>query len=299
MRPVAAIDMGTNSTRLLIREAGGRELEREMHITRLGQGVDQTGELAEQAIVRTLRVLGDFKRLLERHAVERLRVTATSAARDAKNREAFFQAVRRELRCEPELLSGQDEARLSFLGARLGMAREQGPFLVFDIGGGSTEISVGSDQVDASCSLDLGSVRISERFLHGDPPSTEELESAYQTAHRAFAAERQRLAPERAREWLGLAGTVTSLAALAAGVARYQPEVTHGFTLERARIEAMFQRLARIRTSRREKLLLEPKRAETILGGVVVLRALLDALGARRIRASERDILDGLAASLL
>ena len=171
---VAAIDCGTNSTRLLVSE-DGRPLERRMRITRLGQGVDATGRLAPEAVERTLGTLRQYRQVMDQLGVERVRVTATSAARDAENRAELVDAVESVVGVHPELLSGEEEGRLSFLGATSGLDPAEGPFLVVDIGGGSTELVVGTEEPTGVVSVDVGCVRLTEKFLHGDPPAPEEL----------------------------------------------------------------------------------------------------------------------------
>src|SRR5687767_3510158 len=180
MSTVAAIDCGTNSIRLLVGEAhsgcsGITTLERLMRITRLGQGVDATGGLAPDAIERTIEVLMEFRVVLDRFGVERVRMIATSAARDAANRDVFFDAAEAAIGVRPELLGGEEEGRLAFLGATAELEPAQGPFLVADIGGGSTEFVVGTSEPEGVVSIDVGCVRLTEKFLHSDPPAPEEL----------------------------------------------------------------------------------------------------------------------------
>jgi exopolyphosphatase/guanosine-5'-triphosphate,3'-diphosphate pyrophosphatase len=295
---VAAIDIGTNSVRLLIVGADGAELTREMHITRLGQGVDQTGSLADTAIERTTGVLASFARELERHGTKKLRITATSAARDADNRDVFFDQVRAIIGSKPELLSGSEEARLSFFGATASLTDKPGPFLIFDIGGGSTEFARGTSTPEAFLSLDVGAVRITERYLSSDPPAPRELVRATSAVRELLARVTSALNPDGSETWVGLAGTVTTFAAHAAGLGHYDPRVTHGMRLERDPVAAFAERLWASTTQQRRPLLMEPKRAEVIVGGAVVLLAIFDHFELDEIVTSERDILDGLVASL-
>jgi exopolyphosphatase / guanosine-5'-triphosphate,3'-diphosphate pyrophosphatase len=298
MSSVAAIDIGSNSVRLLIVGADGAEKCREMHITRLAEGVDRSGRLAEAAMARTLEVLEVYGALIGRHAAERVRVTGTSAARDAQNRDQFFERVERALGKAPELLSGGAEAALAFAGATADRAPAEGPFLTLDIGGGSTEFAFGSSEPEHSISLDIGCVRISERFLHGDPPSPVELAEAGAFIRSLLERVEREVPCRRAQTWLGLAGTVTSLGARDAGLTRYDPSVTHGYRLARTRVEALHAELAARDLEGRRQLLLEPKRAGVIVGGSIILVQVMRWFGLEQIVVSERDILDGLAASL-
>jgi exopolyphosphatase/guanosine-5'-triphosphate,3'-diphosphate pyrophosphatase len=299
MSSVAAIDIGSNSVRLLIVGPDGGELSREMQITRLAEGVDRSGRLAEAAMTRTLDVLASYGALIRRHGAERVRVTGTSAARDAQNRDEFFARVERAIGRAPELLSGGAEAALAFAGATAGRAAEQGPFLTLDIGGGSTEFAFGTSSPEHAISLDIGCVRITERFLLEDPPSPRELAEGGAFVRSLLERVEREVPCRRARTWLGLAGTVTSLAARDAGLTRYDPSVTHGYRLTRARVEALHAELAARDLAGRRELLLEPKRASVILGGSLILVEVMRWFELDHIVASERDILDGLAASLL
>ena len=295
---VAAVDIGTNSVRLLITDARGKTLERHMQITRLGQGVDVNQRLSPDAITRTLRVLAEYGALIDKHDVTRVRAVATSAARDAANSGEFFGQAENSLGVRPELLSGEDEATLSFRGATTGLDAAQGPFLVIDIGGGSTEFVLGTLAPEALISVPLGCVRMSERHLASDPPTGPEL-AACDADVRAVLAEVRRAIPiERARETIGLAGTVTTLAALQLDLRQYAPERTHHFRLTREHVEAQYARLRGVSAAGRRGMLSEPKRAEVILGGVIVLRNILEVFALTSVLVSETDILDGLAASL-
>jgi exopolyphosphatase/guanosine-5'-triphosphate,3'-diphosphate pyrophosphatase len=290
----AGIDIGTNSVRLLICAPDGQEKVREMCITRLGQGVDQTGELAPEAIDRTLAVLGQYAALLAEHRPYVLRMTATSAARDSRNRDVFFDAVTKLLGQAPELLPGNEEARLSFLGACTGLDTELGPFVIFDIGGGSTEFAFGSQRPERFISVNMGGVRVTERHLHTDPPTLEEIAKAETTIDALLDQVANVVQPQLGRTWLGLAGTVTSFAAHAAGLQTYDPSITHGFQLTRDHVNAFTEVLLATPTEQRRALLLEPKRAAVIVGGALVLRRIFQRFELQSIRVSERDILDGL-----
>lgn len=298
MGSVGAIDIGTNSVRLLILADDGSTLEREMVITRLGQGVDRTGSLHLEAIARTTEVLRAYRALLDKHRVARVRATATSAARDASNRELFFSEAEAALGTRPELISGEEEATLSFRGATSGLAPELGPFLVLDIGGGSTEFVLGQVAPEALISVPLGCVRMTERCIHSDPPTAAEL-AACEDATRAVLADVKREVPvQRARLMIGLAGTITSLASLAAGSMRYDPAVTHHSRLQRQVVRALCERLAGVTIAKRRAMLAEPKRAEVLVAGAVVLHTIMQELAVDELMVSESDILDGLAASL-
>lgn len=299
MSAVAAIDIGSNSIRLLITGSTGEELCREMHITRLAEGVDRTSRLAPAAIERTMAVLSSYAALIRRHDARRLRVTGTSAARDAQNRDDFFERVEATLGARPELLSGEAEAALAFAGATQRRSAADAPFVTLDIGGGSTEFAYGTDKPERSMSLDIGCVRITERFFAAsDPPAPAELAAAREfirgLLHRVDAEVR----PRAAKTWLGLAGTVTSLAARAAGLTQYDPSVTDGYSLSRSRVESMHTELSQLREAQRADWLIEPKRASVILGGSIILDEVMQFFDLPAITVSERDILDGLVASL-
>lgn len=298
MSNVAAIDIGTNSVRLLILDSAGAELVREMNITKLGQGVDNTKALHPDAVDRTIQVLSTYGGLLKQHAVARLRATATSAARDASNRDHFFELVAKSIGQAPELISGDEEARLSFQGATAGLSAELGPFMVFDIGGGSTEFARGTTAPEQHISVNMGGVRITERYLHSDPPTGSEVHSAREHIRELITEVRSAVDAKGVRTWLGLAGTVTSFAAYAANLTTYDPSVTHGFVLSKEVIRAFCAKLLAIPTAERAGLLLEPKRAGVIVGGALVLDEIITQFDLDRIVTSERDILDGLAESI-
>jgi exopolyphosphatase/guanosine-5'-triphosphate,3'-diphosphate pyrophosphatase len=295
---VAAVDIGTNSARLLITDHGGRELERRMHITRLGEGVDATGALGQSAIERTVAVLSEYGAAIAKHSVERVRAVATSAARDARNSRDFFDAAETALGTRPELLSGETEALLSFRGATAELPGDTGPFLVIDIGGGSTEFVLGHAEPQAAISLNVGCVRLSERHLASDPPSSAELEACLSDVGAELARVRAVLDPKQARLVVGLAGTVTALSALHLGLERYDAVRTHHSRLSRTTVEALFGRLSKSTLAQRRALLVEPARASSIVGGAAVLVRILRDLELDELLVSEHDILDGLAASL-
>jgi exopolyphosphatase/guanosine-5'-triphosphate,3'-diphosphate pyrophosphatase len=310
---VAALDCGTNSTRLLIADGGGRVLEREMRITRLGEGVDATHRLSAEAIGRTVAVLEDYRKMMGDHGVGRARLVATSAARDAANADQFLARAEEATGVAPELLSGPEEGRLSFAGATatLPAGDRGGPVLVVDIGGGSTELVVGTvpaspaggaeaGPIDA-ISLDIGCVRITERFFHHDPPSADERRAAEAEVARQMARARSAL-PALAPDGLliGLAGTVSTLAALELGLAHYDRDRIHHALLSADQVEGWLARLAgEDRAARLRRPGMVEGRADVIVGGVLVLAAAMAGFGRDRCLVSEDDILDGLVATLL
>jgi exopolyphosphatase/guanosine-5'-triphosphate,3'-diphosphate pyrophosphatase len=304
MTVVASIDIGTNSTRVLVaRPVDGKLdiLDRRNTITRLGQNVGATGRLAEDAVERTLACLRDYRASLDEHGVERLRVAATSASRDAANRDEFFDAVGDVVGARPELLSGEDEGRLSFVGATGDLDPALGPFLIVDIGGGSTEFILGTDHVEGVLSVDVGCVRLTEKFLDHDPPLAEELTACISFAD-AYLDDVMREIPgsAEARTLVGLAGTITTVAAVEIGLATYDREAIHHFVLTRDAAEDVFRTLAtESRADRIHNPGLEEARADVIVGGCCVLVALFRRFGFDEMIVSEADILDGLALSLV
>ncbi|MDH3704845.1 MAG: exopolyphosphatase, partial [Acidimicrobiia bacterium] len=234
---VAAIDCGTNSTRLLIGD-GTHQVDRRMHITRLGEGVDASGRLRDDAIERVRLVLDQYAAAMQTHGVSKVRMTATSAARDADNRDDFFAVAEAAVGVRPELLSGPEEAQLSFDGATAELDPLDGPFLVVDIGGGSTELAVGADRCEAARSLDIGCVRLTERYVEHDPPRPEELLACLSITE-AHLDEAMRELPvlAGARQFVGLAGTVSTAAAVEQGLATYDRDAIHHFRLTRAATE--------------------------------------------------------------
>lgn len=300
---VASIDLGTNSTRLLVARPRGEALDtldRQNTITRLGQGVGATGRLADDAVERTLATLRGYRDVLDEHGVERVRAAATSAARDAANRDQFFDAVESTIGVRPELLSGDEEGRLSFVGATSDLDRAQGPFLIVDIGGGSTEFIVGTDGVEGVMSVDVGCVRLTEKFLEHDPPRPEELTAciSYTDAHLDDVV-REVPGVTEARTLVGLAGTITTVAAVEIGLATYDRDAIHHFRLTHEAAEDVFRTLAtESHADRLHNPGLEAARADVIVGGCCVLVAIFRRFGFDEMIVSEADILDGLALSL-
>ncbi len=298
--PVAAIDMGTNSTRLLVHD-GENTIERLMTITRLGQDVDRTGRLADEAIERVLSCLRTYKAVMDQHGVTRVRAVATSAARDAANRDEFFTAVHDVIGVEPELLSGFDEGKLSFRGATADLDPADGPFLVFDIGGGSTEFAFGTDEAEAAMSLDIGCVRLTEKYVEHDPPRPEELVACLSIteAHLDDVA-RQMPQIAHAATFVGLAGTVSTAAAVELGLAEYDRAQIHHFALTKEAAEDVYRTLVtEARDDRIHNPGLEEARADVIVGGMCILVCVMRYFDIEELVVSEADILDGLVFSLL
>jgi exopolyphosphatase/guanosine-5'-triphosphate,3'-diphosphate pyrophosphatase len=299
MSRVAAIDLGTNSTRLLVADVEDGQIsdvERETRITRLGEGVDERRRLLPVPIARVRNVLSDFRRTLEALGAERALVIATSAMRDAENGEAFLGEIEWSYGFPTRLLSGHDEAMMMFRGVTSERDLEQGTVII-DVGGGSTELVAGGpDGVRWHDSLDIGSVRLTERFLESDPPTPAELD-ACATAARALLAER---VPDEIRKdtraAVGVAGTITSLAALALGLEEYDRNRVHGFELSAGALEEQLERLASVPVDERKQMRpLDPDRAPVIVGGAVIAREALSFFGLDVLEISERDILDGVA----
>jgi exopolyphosphatase/guanosine-5'-triphosphate,3'-diphosphate pyrophosphatase len=316
MARVAAIDCGTNSIRLLVADvtehedgtADLRDVHREMRIVRLGEGVDATKRLSVAALRRTRDALADYTMICRRKGAERVRMVATSATRDAGNRDEFFAMTRDILGVEAEVISGDEEARLSFTGAVGDLEPADGPFVVSDIGGGSTELVVGTwdgkrAEVTGALSVDVGCVRITERCLPSDPPTAEEVALAKAFAEGALQPAFDAVPVSQARTWVGVAGTITTLSALAQGLPEYDSERTHLSRLSRADIGRTADEL--LRASKEERAanpVIHPGRVDVIGGGALITEVLADKLartaGISELLVSEHDILDGIALSL-
>lgn len=317
MSRVAAIDCGTNSIRLLIADvtvrddgtAWLRDVYREMRVVRLGQGVDASGMLAPEALARTKDALRDYATMAVRKGVESARMVATSATRDAANRDEFFAMTREVLGAEAEVITGDEEARLSFTGAVGDLDSDQGPYLVADVGGGSTELVLGDwdgsrATVRAARSVDVGCVRLTERCLHSDPPTAEEVANAERFATETLARAFDAVPVAEAGTWVGVAGTVTTLAAVSMGLGTYDPERIHHATLSLEQVRQTCARLLAMSHAERTKVAaMHPGRVDVIGGGAIVVRALAEQLAQRAgitdMLASEHDILDGIALSLV
>jgi exopolyphosphatase/guanosine-5'-triphosphate,3'-diphosphate pyrophosphatase len=302
MSIVAAIDCGTNSLRLLVTDLIGaeqRDLHREMRVVRLGEGVDRTGSLAPQAIDRTRAALVDYARTCTELGVERTRMVATSASRDADNSHEFHSMVVDVLGVEPEVISGDEEAALSFIGATRVLDPADGPFLVIDIGGGSTELVVGSDTVIGSRSVDVGCVRLTERHLRGDPPTPAQIAAAEADIDAAIQDLRADVPVVVARTVIGLAGSVTTVAALARGLTTYDRDRIHRSRVSRAEVEKVAGELLSMTRADRAALgPMHPGRVDVIGAGALILRTLIDRLDLPDVLVSEADILDGIAWSI-
>ena len=282
---VGVVDLGTNSTRLLVADVDdGRveEIERRTEITRLGEGVDERRKLLPLPIARVRNVLAEYRRELDARGAERVLAIGTSAVRDAENGEAFLGEVEWSYGFASRLLTGEEEAELTRRGVANGRELDNGT-LVLDIGGGSTELIT----ADSRKSLDVGSVRLTERFLLSDPPTRDELDACAGAVRKVLPA----LGPDSA---IGVAGTITSLAALELG--RYDPEEVHGYRLSREGVEAQLERLASLPLAERRELSgLEPERAPVIVGGAVIVDEVLRRYGLDELDVSERDLLHGAA----
>jgi exopolyphosphatase/guanosine-5'-triphosphate,3'-diphosphate pyrophosphatase len=300
---VAAIDCGTNSIRLLIADIEGnafREVVRDMEIVRLGQGVDQTGQFHPDAIARTLAAVDKFAAEIAKRGVEKIRFCATSATRDATNRHLFVDGVRERLGIEPEVISGDEEAALSFAGAIQDLDPSNGPFLVVDIGGGSTEFVFGTSSVETARSVNIGCVRMSERHFANDPATAEQVELARTDIQEAIAIAAAEVPITQAKTLVAGAGTATTVAAAALELDEYDRYAIHLARISAAQTHdasTMF-----LRSNREQRLALgymHPGRVDVIAAGSLVLSEIMKATGATEFVASESDILDGMARSLV
>ncbi len=296
---VAAIDCGTNSIRLLIADVDGahfREIARDMEIVRLGQGVDKTGQFDLTAIERTLAATAKFADVIRQKGVEKIRFCATSATRDAKNRALFIDGVRNILGIEPEVIPGTEEAALSFMGATKELLPADGPFLVVDIGGGSTEFVLGTEKVDAAKSVNIGCVRMSERHLVSQPPSLEQVAAAKIDIDAAIEDARTIVDFSRAQTLVAVAGTATTVAAAALGLSEYDRYAIH---LSRISAQSVHEVAAMFQSMSREEIAdlsyMHPGRVDVITSGSLVLSRVMTLTGASEFVASESDILDGIA----
>ncbi|MEU6660728.1 Ppx/GppA phosphatase family protein [Streptomyces sp. NPDC046821] len=314
MTRVAAIDCGTNSIRLLVADldpATGElvDLDRRMTIVRLGQGVDRTGRLAPEALERTFAACREYAGIIERHGAEKLRFVATSASRDAENRDDFVRGVVDILGVEPEVITGDDEAQFSFTGATkelMGRADLDKPYLVVDIGGGSTEFVVGDDAVGAARSVDVGCVRMTERHLVGedgkvtDPPTPAQIEAIREDVVAALDLVTQTVPLTAARTLVGLAGSVTTVAALALGLKEYDSVAIHHCRVSYEKVAELTDwLLTSTHDQRALHPVIHPGRVDVIAAGALVLRLIMEWTGAKEVVVSEHDILDGIAWSLV
>jgi exopolyphosphatase / guanosine-5'-triphosphate,3'-diphosphate pyrophosphatase len=306
-RRVAAVDCGTNSLRLLVADVDLTRGEltdvvRRMEIVRLGQGVDQTGRLAPEALARTAAVLCDYADVVAATSARSVRMVATSATRDASNTAEFTRQVKEILGIAPEVLTGSEEAMLSFTGATAELAGTHGgPFLVVDIGGGSTEFVAGEPGEPAlhAVSVDIGCVRMTERHLHGDPPSRDEVAGATADIDAALDVVSGAVPVRQARTLVGLAGSVTTLAGIAMGLPAYDPARIHHARVPAAGVHEVTRNLlAQTRAARAAIGVMHPGRVDVIGGGALILDRIMERFGFSEVLASEHDILDGMAWSL-
>ncbi|GAA4963185.1 Ppx/GppA phosphatase family protein [Yinghuangia aomiensis] len=305
---VAAIDCGTNSIRLLVAdldpETGAlTDLDRRMEIVRLGQGVDKTGRLAPEALQRTFAACRSYREAIRALGADRLRFVATSASRDAENRDEFRAGVRELLGVEPEVITGDEEANLSFTGATrelTGTAGLDTPYLVVDIGGGSTEFVLGADRVEAARSVDIGCVRMTERHFTADPPTADQIAAAKADIDAAIDLAAKSVPLDRAETLVGLAGSVTTVAGIALALPEYDSTRIHHARLTAGQVAEVAARL--LATSHDERAaipVLHPGRVDVIAAGSLVLQTIMERVGAREVVVSEHDILDGIAWSVL
>ncbi|MEV5603343.1 Ppx/GppA phosphatase family protein [Streptomyces sp. NPDC052299] len=312
MTRVAAIDCGTNSIRLLVADADpvtGKLVEhaRRMEIVRLGQGVDRTGQLAPEALERTFAACRSYATVIEEHGAEKIRFVATSASRDAENRDDFVRGVVDILGVEPEVISGDQEAAFSFAGATKELTGRDDlakPYLVVDIGGGSTEFVVGDDEVRAARSVDIGCVRMTERHLVrdgvvADPPSAAGIEAVRADVAAALDLAEETVPLSSAATLVGLAGTVTTVAAIALGLEEYDSEAIHHSRVSLEQVRKITARLLASTHAERAAIgAMHPGRVDVIPSGALILQAVMERTGAREVVVSEHDILDGIAFSL-
>ena len=307
MTRVATLDCGTNSLRLLVADVDPaaavlHDVMRRLEIVRLGQDVDRTGRLAPEAVTRTLTVLRDYAADVGRLGVERVRVVATSATRDAANRDDFTNGVVEILGVTPEVVTGAEEAALSFAGATrelVGRRDVPAPYLVCDIGGGSTEFVLGSDTVEASVSVDLGCVRLTERHLRHDPPLGDEVAAVEADIDAGLEEVRAAIPPDRVGSLVGVAGTVTTVAAIALGLEAYDAGRIHLSRIPANHVCDVSDRLLGMTRAERIAIpVMHPGRVDVIVAGALILATVVDRLGVDEVVVSEHDILDGLAWSL-
>ena len=307
MTRVAALDCGTNSLRLLVADVDGDALSdvaRRMEVVRLGAGVDRTGRLAPDALIRTFAVLDDYAAAIRTLEVDAVRMVATSATRDAENRDEFVDGVVERLGVAPEVVSGDEEARLSFLGATRelrGSADLAAPYLVVDIGGGSTEFVLGDETGPvAAKSVDIGCVRMTERHLVDDPPTAEQVAAARQDILAAIELAGSTVPLDQGRTFIGLAGSVTTVVALALGLPAYDPERIHHARVSAADVHRVTEELLVATRSERAALpVMHSGRVDVIGGGALVLDTIMERCRFDTVVASEHDILDGIAFSMV
>ena len=300
---VAAIDCGTNSIRLLIADIEGtnfREVTRLMEVVRLGQGVDKTGQFHPDAIARTLAAVDIYAAEIAKRGVEKIRFCATSATRDATNRDLFIEGVFERLGIRPEVISGDEEARLSFMGATKDLPAADGPFLVVDIGGGSTEFVFGTETVESAKSVNIGCVRMSERHFTGDLPDPGQVAAAIEDIDEAIAQAAKLVPITKAKTLIAVAGTATTVAAAGLDLPEYDRYAIHLSHIPAEKVHQVSQTFIKMTRTQRESLgYMHPGRVDVISAGSLVLSRIMRATGATEFVASESDILDGMAWSLV
>ena len=303
---VAAIDCGTNSIRLLIADlVDGKLIDvvRTMVIVRLGEGVDKTGEFSQAALQRTFAALDSYAELIKEHKPERVRFVATSASRDVSNRAEFVAGIKSRIGIEPDVISGDEEASLSFLGATADLVNDENapaaPYLVVDIGGGSTEFVLGTTGPTDSISTNVGCVRMTERNLVSDPPTAEQIAAATADIDAAIGLAFNAVPIAEAKSLIGLAGSVTTVAAIALGLDEYNPYRIHGSRISAQRVHEVTEQLLHMTRSDRAALgPMHEGRIDVIGGGALVLDRIMQRTGITEVVVSERDILDGIARAL-
>ena len=302
MKRVAAIDCGTNSIRLLISDIDtstntATDVCREMRIVRLGEGVDKTNAFSPRALERTFKAIEEYEQILLKHKVENLRFVATSATRDAQNKAMFIKGVIDRLRIVPEVIAGTEEAALSFDGATRSLRQKhKAPFLIIDLGGGSTELVIGDQEPTGAYSMDVGCVRMTERHTPGGNPTKAQEEAIRTDVRNALKEAAKKVDWQKAQTIVGVAGTVTTVAAHILKLKTYDPEVLHGASISAQQISQTAQDFISLTPSQRAALpYMHEGRIEVITAGSIVLDEVMKAIGAQTLIASERDILDGVA----
>ena len=299
---VAAIDCGTNSIRLLIADVANGALvdvDRRMEIVRLGEGVDRTGEFSQEALDRTFAACDGYAEAIRREGAESVRFVATSASRDVTNRSAFARGIHQRLGVQPDVITGDEEAHLSFTGAVRGLLGADSPRLVVDIGGGSTEFVMGDSVPQHAISVDIGCVRMTERCLRSDPPTADEIATATFDIDEAIARAVDVVPAPRAASLIGVAGSVTTVAAIALDLPAYDPAALHGSAISAEEVDEVTGRLlAMTRTQRAALPFMHPGRVAVIGGGALILRQIMRRTGHACVIVSEHDILDGIAWAL-
>ena len=302
MKRVAAIDCGTNSIRLLISDIDtstntATDVCREMKIVRLGEGVDKTNAFSPRALERTFKAIDEYEQILFKHKVENLRFVATSATRDAQNKAMFIKGVIDRLRIVPEVIAGTEEAALSFDGATRSLRQKhKAPFLIIDLGGGSTELVLGDQEPTGAYSMNVGCVRMTERHTPGGNPTKAQEEAIRKDVRNALKEAAKKVDWQKAQTIVGVAGTVTTVAAHILKLKTYDPEVLHGASISAQQISQTAQDFISLTPSQRAALpYMHEGRIEVITAGSIVLDEVMKAIGAQTLIASERDILDGVA----